>query len=219
MAEVLAFNDVCTVAGGPATGFLTTGAITFITGSSGSGKSRLLRALADLDPCTGSVTLLDKSQGDFSGPQWRSQVRYVAPTPQWWQDTATAHGITDPELAEKLQLDPQLLSRPIMECSSGEQARLALMRAFLGDPKVLLLDEPTANVDEHSAEAMHLVIRDWVSTGAANDQPRSIAWVTHDRRFITTNDPSYHCVKGQFYQEKSMQPLSNDPQAKPPAET
>ena len=59
--------------------------------------------------------------------------------------------------------------------SSGEQTRLALAKAFLNDPRLLLLDEPTASLDPHTSKIMRNKIRGYVSrTGA------SVLWTSHD---------------------------------------
>ena len=55
-----------------------------VEGPSGSGKSRLLRAIADLDPSPGYVYLDAIERGEMSAPDWRKRVRYVATEPGWW---------------------------------------------------------------------------------------------------------------------------------------
>ena len=58
-----------------------------VEGASGSGKTRLLRALADLDPVEGLVFLDGAERDEVPAPQWRQLVRYVAAEPGWWSDT------------------------------------------------------------------------------------------------------------------------------------
>ena len=55
-----------------------------VTGASGSGKTRLLRALADLDPATGEVSLGGESRRQLAGPRWRQQVMLVLACRLFW---------------------------------------------------------------------------------------------------------------------------------------
>ena len=55
-----------------------------IRGASGSGKSLLLRAIADLDPCTGRVALDGVDRTTIAANAWRRQVTYVAADSGWW---------------------------------------------------------------------------------------------------------------------------------------
>ncbi|MEQ9682836.1 MAG: ABC transporter ATP-binding protein, partial [Rhodospirillales bacterium] len=57
-----------------------------VMGASGSGKSLMLRALADLDPAEGEITLDGHERMSMTGPQWRRQVMYVGPESGWWED-------------------------------------------------------------------------------------------------------------------------------------
>ena len=68
-----------------------------------------------------------------------------------------------------------MLDAPVERLSTGERQRLALVRALVLQPKVLLLDEPTANLDQHNA---HKLI-DLVKTYAQTEQA-AVIWVSHD---------------------------------------
>lgn len=133
-----------------------------VQGPSGAGKTVLLRAISDLDPADGDVRLAGVSRHRFSGPDWRRRVRYLAAEPGWWEDVPRPHFCNPAKAldrAEALGLDAGSLDRPITQLSTGERQRLALIRALEDQPDVLLLDEPTAALDEkatHAAEALIL---------------------------------------------------------------
>lgn len=152
-----------------------------VEGASGSGKTRLLRALADLDPVEGLVFLDGAERGEVPAPQWRGMVRYVAAEPGWWSETP--RGAFGPGVAEGGRLDRQLehvgltrghLDRDIGVLSTGERSRIAFVRALQGDPKVLLLDEPTAALDPGSAALIEEQIRFQLYAG------RIVVLSTHD---------------------------------------
>lgn len=147
-------------------------------GASGAGKSVLLRLIADLDPGSGQVLLNCRPRSQFSGPAWRQQVMYLAAEPAWWADSVMAHFLPDTR-SELLQLGEQLGMRsgfidiPVAQLSTGERQRLALLRGLLRKPQVLLLDEPTAALDEDSVSAVEQLLR------SRQQQGLSLLWVTH----------------------------------------
>ena len=133
-----------------------------VEGPSGIGKTRLLRAIADLDRAKGQVFVDGAERHEMSAEQWRSKVRYVAAEPGWWAPTPRAHMIRTARLdrlVESLGLALTILDRPITELSTGERQRLAFVRALLDEPRVLLLDEPTAALDATSAAMLDELIR------------------------------------------------------------
>ncbi|MEE8533175.1 MAG: ATP-binding cassette domain-containing protein [Alphaproteobacteria bacterium] len=148
-----------------------------LTGPSGSGKSLVLRALADLDPNEGRVTLDGRAREATPAPEWRRQVAYLAAEPGWWEDVVGDHFADRGALAELLPilgLAEGLLGQRVGETSTGERQRLALARVLLNEPRVLLLDEPTAALDEAAARCVEDVLAERLRRGAA------ILLVTHD---------------------------------------
>ncbi len=133
-----------------------------IEGPSGSGKTRLLRALADLDPAEGYVFLNGTERREMAADLWRGKVRYVAAEPGWWAANGRAHLAATPrveQLVAALGLSQANLDQPIAELSTGERQRLAFARAVADEPDVLLLDEPTAALDQKSAGLVEALIR------------------------------------------------------------
>jgi phosphate-transporting ATPase len=148
-----------------------------IEGPSGAGKTLFLRAIADLDPTSGTVRLDGAERGDISGPDWRRRVTYLPAEPGWWADRVADHFPEDRNhhpLLAALGLDAQLLDQPVARLSTGERQRLALIRVLLLVPRVYLLDEPTAALDASATAAVEAVIAARLADGAA------ALWVSHD---------------------------------------
>lgn len=164
---------------GPYSLRLDPGECVTITGRSGSGKSVLLRLIADLDPSTGGTVTLDGQPRErFSGPQWRSRVVYQSAEPAWWAPTAAAHFDAGQRahvapMVEALGLPATVFDDEVIRLSTGERQRLALLRSLARAPAVLLLDEPTAALDAESTRAYEALLCAQRASGMA------IVWVTH----------------------------------------
>lgn len=147
-----------------------------LTGPSGSGKSRLLRAIADLDPNEGQVTLGGRPREAFTPPEWRRAVGFVPAESGWWADTVRAHM---PEgdaaaLIEELGLPAGALDWDVPRLSTGEKHRLAIARALLTEPRFLMLDEPSAALDREATGALEALIAKRKAAGLG------LLIVTHD---------------------------------------
>ncbi|MCK5539534.1 MAG: ATP-binding cassette domain-containing protein [Deltaproteobacteria bacterium] len=147
-----------------------------LSGSSGAGKSLLLRALADIDPHDGEVCLNGQSCQSFPAPEWRRQVALLPAESQWWHDTVGEHfqGSLAPEIWASLGFEGQVKSWSITRLSSGEKQRLAILRLLQNNPKVLLLDEPTANLDPENSQRVENLFLNY-----QREQGAAILWITH----------------------------------------
>src|SRR6266699_5523743 len=90
-APILQVRDLRTNILKPASFSLSAGEALVVRGPSGAGKTLLLRAVADLDPNEGLVTLDGRDLSHIAGPEWRRLVGYVPAEPGWWADTVGEH--------------------------------------------------------------------------------------------------------------------------------
>lgn len=147
-----------------------------ILGPSGSGKTLLLRAIADLDPSAGTVVAEPLRRDRVPAPVWRRHVAYLPAESGWWSDTIGDHmdGAASRALLSRLGLPEEALDWPVARPSSGERHRLALVRALSRNPRVLLLDEPTAALDPAATALVEAELAARLGEGV------SLLLVTHD---------------------------------------
>lgn len=160
---------------------LAAGERIFLSGASGSGKSLLLRAVADLDPHRGEVWLDDLPRSRLTPPEWRRRVGLLPAESHWWAETVGEHwrapaaGSPIEALLVALGFDVDVSGWAITRLSTGERQRLALARLLLNQPQALLLDEATANLDSVNRERVETVLEDYRATHAT-----AMLWVSHD---------------------------------------
>ena len=178
MTERLRIANLLSALAGPFDLELAAGECVAITGPSGAGKSLFLRMVADLDPSQGEVFLEGVERRTLPAPAWRRKVVYNAAEPGWWHERVADHFPgTELEaaraMAPRLALAPALLDAPVLQLSTGERQRMALIRALALASPVLLLDEATGALDEDSTLLVEAVLRERLAAGVA------IAMVTH----------------------------------------
>ncbi|WP_181416261.1 ABC transporter ATP-binding protein [Psychrobacter fozii] len=187
------------------TGTLLSGQVTVLTGSSGSGKSVLLRVLAGLLPMSnGDVYLkndasnVNASQSihDTLPTQWRTQVALLAQHPQLLEGSVIdnlktpyrlqAHQHLDFDIdwhiaqLERLQRNADFLQQDTYHLSGGERQLVNTLRLLQLNPQVLLLDEPTAALDIDTSAQLVQLLLSWLQL----DTQRTLLWVTHDTQDI-----------------------------------
>ncbi|MEK9672935.1 MAG: ABC transporter ATP-binding protein [Rhodospirillaceae bacterium] len=149
-----------------------------VMGPSGSGKSLFLRAMADLDPSEGEVTLNGEARDAMTGPDWRRRVIYVGPESGWWEDRVGDH-FSDPAALtgrlHQLGFRGDVMSWPVSRLSTGERQRLAIARAMDRGPRVLLLDEPTGALDQEATARVEGLLHDFLQDGGI------VVMATHEK--------------------------------------
>jgi putative ABC transport system ATP-binding protein len=172
-----------------------------IQGTSGSGKSTLLNVLGGLDhPTKGEVFFASKPLGPFTKKEMARYRRYsvgmifqnfnLIPTMTARENVALALAFgglrgqqrrkRSIELLERVGLGDRLTHRP-SELSGGEQQRVAIARALANNPKILLADEPTGNLDSIRARELLTLLREMVSRDGL-----TILMVTHDHELANS---------------------------------
>jgi putative ABC transport system ATP-binding protein len=172
-----------------------------IQGTSGSGKSTLLNMVGGLDhPTAGEVLFNSKALAPLSKKEMARYRRYsvgmifqnfnLIPTMSAEENVGLALAFGGlrgnqrrrraEELLDRVGLADRLTHRP-SELSGGEQQRVAIARALANNPKVLLADEPTGNLDSTRAHELLALLRDMVK-----QHRLTILMVTHDHELATS---------------------------------
>src|SRR5215470_11917042 len=199
-----------------------TGEFLSIVGASGSGKSTLLHLLGTLDaPDTGAV-LLDGKRIDNLSSRERDKLRnrtfgyifqfyhllpelttlqnvmmpaYVNHSFFNWWSTRSQWRRRAEDLLKKVGLSHRLTHRP-RELSGGEMQRTAIARALLMNPRILLADEPTGNLDSESGGEIVRLLRDINQTEGV-----TVVMVTHNLEIAAGTDRIVRMVNGQITDE------------------
>ncbi len=152
-----------------------------LTGVSGIGKTQMLRALVEVISYRGEVRLRGTLSSSFSAPDWRKKVAFVPAESCWWQDTVgehfplTQHGYLYDNWIESLGFSRDVLTWRVSRLSTGEKQRLALARALINEPSILLLDEPCSALDAQSSSMVEEILCQY-----RNRNQTALIWVSHD---------------------------------------
>ena len=163
---------------GPISVDIAAGECLAVMGQSGAGKSLLLRAIVDLDPNTGNVVVGGRTREAMPANEWRKLVALVPAESGWWADRVGDHfpaGSDATQLIGRLGLAGSM-EWEVGRLSTGERQRLSFARALCRKPQALLVDEPTASLDDHATGLVEDLIRGCCGEGMA------VLLVTHDRR-------------------------------------
>jgi len=164
-----------------------------VLGPSGAGKSTLLAVLLRfLEPCAGTISVAGIELPTVDGDAWRRRVAWVPQRPLLEPGTVAAAvrlgapDAPDSDVAEALRAAgagalAARLDDDVTALSSGEQRRVALARALLRAAPLLLLDEPTAHLDEEAAELV-------VETLGGLPRTQTVLVATHDLRVLAAVD-------------------------------
>jgi putative ABC transport system ATP-binding protein len=183
-----------------------------IAGPSGCGKSTLLSILGLLDsPSDGSYTLNDRPVARLTLSE-RTRIRnreigFIFQAFNLIGDLTVYENVELPltyrgmSAAERKQRVEQALEKVAMahrmkhypsQLSGGQQQRVAVARALVGEPSILLADEPTGNLDSKNGEAVMELLHE------LNRQGATLCMVTHDARYAATASRNVHLFDGHI---------------------
>jgi ABC-type Mn2+/Zn2+ transport system ATPase subunit len=179
---------------------IRSGSLTGIVGPSGAGKTTLLRTvLGSHAPRSGSVRRRDGVRVayvpqvetvDWSFPVTVSECVLMArPAPRRLPWASRDERAAARSVLERLGI-AELESRHIRQLSGGQQQRVFLARALLGEPELVLLDEPTSGVDARLRHEILHLLADLTGNGL------TIVLTTHDLNGIATHLPRLVCLNG-----------------------
>ena len=170
---------------------------TGILGINGAGKSTLLKLIdGTLEPTTGRVkrgktvvvATLDQQLGDLSAVQ-HERVSAVIATKRT-SYSAGDKELTPGQLLERLGFTSAQLSTPIKDLSGGQKRRLQLLLILLDEPNVLIMDEPTNDMDTDMLAAIEDLLDSW---------PGTLIVVSHDRYLLErVTDQQYAVLGGRL---------------------
>lgn len=196
---------------------LEKGSLASIVGKSGSGKSTLLSLLGALDkPTSGDVVVDGVSLAGLPDGKLteyrRRDIGFVFQQFNLIPNLSAVDNVMLPlefagvrkaarlqrakELLEQVQLDPEKHSRRTNRLSGGEQQRVAIARALANEPKLILADEPTGNLDEQTGE--HIIE---LLSSLSRDHNTTILVVTHDRSLARKTERCFRLQQGRLTEE------------------
>jgi ABC-type iron transport system FetAB ATPase subunit len=187
----LEIRNLCFQNRGPYSFRIEGGACMGLRGTSGAGKSLLLRAIADLDPRTGSLQLGTVNVDAIEAPAWRRAVGLLPAESGWWLDLVGSHfkdfDAIDAAMLAAVGFDRSVQNWQVSRLSTGEKQRLAIVRLLHNQPQCLLLDEPTASLDQGLVGRVEELL---LTYGRTRNAP--MLWVSRDSGQLAR--VSQHCL-------------------------
>jgi lipoprotein-releasing system ATP-binding protein len=189
------------------------GEVVSIVGPSGSGKSTLLHILGTLDkPGAGEVVMNSTSLNGLSGKKLAAfrnrhigfvfQFHHLLPEfsavenvciPGWLAGRKKKEVMTEAEkMLHRLGLSQRLHNKP-NQLSGGEQQRVAVARALINQPDIIMADEPTGNLDSANAKELHQLFFD-----LRKEFGQTFLIVTHNEELAQLSDRVLHMMDGKI---------------------
>ena len=180
-----------------------------ITGSSGSGKTTLLHILTGLlSPSQGEVMIRNIKMSEKMKRLWRaSELGFMFQNQHFIHELTVLQNVCLPlwvnreqhqkdyaiDLLMRLGLNLKMIHGPVTNLSGGERARVALARALVHQPKLVVADEPTSALDHQLTEEVFGYIMD-----LHDAQPFALLVATHDHSLLHYFDRVFHIRSGQL---------------------
>ena len=184
-----------------------------IVGTSGSGKSTLLNMLAGLEkPTRGNVVIAGKHIENLTEEELvrfrRDHVGFIFQSFHLLGTMNAVENVALPLSFRGVPRDVRMRKADKMldlvklkkhkkhlpnQMSGGQQQRVAIARALVVDPKIILADEPTGNLDSHTSEEVMRLMQQVV-----RDQKKTLVMVTHDAHLATYADRVFHIRDGKI---------------------
>ena len=162
-----------------------------IIGKSGSGKSTLLSLLAALDNPTSGKILFEGEDIQEKGDSYHRKhhislvfqnynlIDYLTPL----ENIRLVNPVATKEILLQLGLEESHVNRNVLKLSGGQQQRVAIARALVSEAPIILADEPTGNLDEHTAGEIIDVLK-----SLAKERKKCVIVVTHSKEVANAAD-------------------------------
>ncbi len=162
-----------------------------IIGKSGAGKSTLLSLLAGLDTPTSGRILFEGEDIALKGYNYHRKkhitlvfqnynlIDYLSPL----ENVRLVNSSANKDILTNLGLDEKQIGRNVMKLSGGQQQRVAIARALASEAPIILADEPTGNLDHHTADEIIEILK-----SSAKEKKKCVIVVTHSKEVAAAAD-------------------------------
>lgn len=194
---------------------VSAGEMVAVTGASGAGKSTLLHLLGGLEAADNGTILLDDFDVTGAGASAMTRYRarklgFVFQFHHLLPDLSAAENVAMPlrilrqTLGSSLSLASEALDevgmgskvdQPVRTLSGGEQQRVAIVRAIVAKPRLVLADEPTGNLDASTGEEIEKILLRYCRQNSA-----SVVIATHNMRLASICDRRFLLEEGKLQQ-------------------